>query len=162
VHQGGPLTAPGRILGRAAVLAVAVALLLSPPALAGRHYGGAIAGDDATTISIKLKKREGRWWLTAFVARSFIISCESDVQARLGSAAVRAPTGAIPITKKGRFHARVERGPKLVELDGKLDGPVSASGTVRYSGLTTVMVGEQEQTLDCDSGPLHWQASRTD
>jgi hypothetical protein len=140
---------------------VAGALVLSPGALAGvREYGGAISGDDATSVSIKFKKRDGRWWLTAFVARNFIISCDSGVQARLGSAAVRALPGSIPVSKKGRFHARVERGSKLVELDGHLDGSGAASGTVHYSGLTTVMVGTHEETLDCDSGSLHWQASR--
>jgi hypothetical protein len=144
-------------------LAAVVSLLLATPTLAtGRAYSGTIVDDDVTTVSLKVKKRDDRWWVTTFVARNFIIACDSGVQARLGSAAVRALPGAIPVSRKGRFEARVEKGPKVVELDGRLSGPAGASGTLRYSGLTTVMVGGSEENLDCDSDLLDWQVTRSD
>jgi hypothetical protein len=138
-------------------------LLLAPAAVAGgRAYSGAIVGDDATAVSMKLKKRDKHLWLTSFVARNFVIACDSGVDARLGSAAVRARPGAIPVSRKGHFRARVEKGPKVVELNGRLDGPGAASGTLHYSGLTTVMVGGSEESLDCETEVLHWEVARED
>jgi hypothetical protein len=144
-------------------LAVVISLVLAQGALAGgaRNYSGAVVGDDATTVSLKLKKREGRLWLTAFVARNFVIACDSGVQARLGSAAVKAVPGAIPVRRKGHFQAKVEKGPKTVELNGRLAGRDAASGTLHYSGLTTVMVGGSEESLDCNSQLLDWEVARS-
>jgi hypothetical protein len=142
-------------------VAAVVSLLLAPAALAGgRYYSGTIVGDEASEVSLKLKKREGRWYVTAFVARNFIITCESGVEARLGSAEVRARPDAIPVTRKGRFHARVEKGPKVVDLDGHLNASSGAAGTLHYSGLTTVVVGGSEENLDCHSDLLDWHVSR--
>jgi hypothetical protein len=148
---------------RAVLLAGVASLLLAPAAIAGgRDYSGAIAGDEAASVSMKLKKRDGRWWLTTFVARSFVIACDEGVEARLRSAAVRAQPRTIPVSRKGHFQARVEKGPKVVELNGNLAGRTGATGTLRYSGLTTVMVGGGEESLDCHSELLHWEVSRTD
>jgi hypothetical protein len=148
---------------RVVLLAGVASLLLAQTAAAGgREYSGAIVGDEATEVSMKLKKRDGRWWLTTFVARDFVIACDSGVEARLGSAAVRARPGAIPVSRKGHFQARVEKGPKVVELNGRLGGPSGATGTLHYSGLTTVMVGGGEESLDCDSELLHWEVARAD
>ena len=146
---------------RAGGLAVIVSLLLAPAALGSeRSYTGTIVGDDATSVSLKLKKRDGRWWVTTFVARNFIISCDSGVEARLGSAALRALPGAIPVSRKGHFKARVEKGPRVVELEGRLSGPGGATGTLHYSGLTTVVVGGSEESLDCSSEQLDWEVVR--
>jgi hypothetical protein len=141
---------------------VASLLLASTAFAGGRYYSGAIAGDDATAVSMKLKKRDGRLWLTSFVARSFVITCDEGVEARLRSAAVRARPRTIPVSRKGHFQARVEKGPKVVELNGTLDGRTGATGTLRYSGLTTVMVGGGEESLDCHSELLHWAVARED
>ena len=143
-------------------LAVLASLLLAGTALAGaRSYSGTIAADDAATVTLKTKKRDGKWSVTAFVARNFLISCDGGVQARLGSAEVHAAPGAIRVNRKGRFSAKVQKGPKLVDLRGRIGSAGSVSGTVHYSGLTTVTVNGTDENLDCDSDVLDWQATRT-
>jgi hypothetical protein len=145
----------------AAGLALLAALLLAVPALgSGRIYSGSIANDDAATVTLKAKKRDGKWSVTAFVARNFLISCDGGVQARLGSAEVHALPGAIPVSRKGRFSAKVEKGPKVVELAGRFGESSSVAGTLHYSGLTTVTVNGSDENLDCESEVLNWQATR--
>jgi hypothetical protein len=148
-----------RMLLAAGIAAIA-SLLLVPAALGSvRTYSGTVAGDDAATVSLKAKKRDGRWWVTSFAARNFLISCDGRVQARLGSAEIHARPGAIPISRRGRFSAKVEKGPKTVELAGRVSA-ASASGTLRYSGLTTVTVNGDDEILDCESQTLDWHANR--
>jgi hypothetical protein len=145
----------------AAGLAVVASLLLAGAASAGgRSYSGTVAGDDAATVTLQAKKRDGKWSVTAFVARNFLISCEGGVQARLGSVEVHALPGAIPVSRKGRFSAKVEKGPKVVDLAGRFGGSGSVSGTLRYSGLTTVTVNGTDENLDCESDVLNWRATR--
>ena len=146
----------------AAGMAVLVSLLLVPSALggAGRTFSSTVADDDAATVTLKTKKRNGKWWVTSFVARNFLISCDGGVQARLGSAEVHAVPGAIPVSRRGRFSAKVEKGPKTVDLSGRLADGSSVTGTLRYSGLTTVTVNGTDEILDCESQALDWQATR--
>jgi hypothetical protein len=146
---------------RAAALAVLASLLLAGSAVAGgRSFSGAINDDDAATVTLKTKKRDGKWSLTGFVARNFLISCDGGVQARLGSAEVHALPGAIPVSRKGRFSAKVEKGPKVVDLAGRFGSSGSVSGTLHYSGLTTVTVNGNDENLDCESDVLSWHATR--
>jgi hypothetical protein len=142
-------------------LALLTSLLLAGTSLAGaRSFSGTIAQDDAATVTLKAKKRDGKWSVTGFVARNFLISCAGGVQARLGSVAIHALPGAIPVSRKGRFSAKVEKGPKVVALAGRFGSSGSVSGTLHYSGLTTVMVDGSEQNLDCESDVLDWHAAR--
>jgi hypothetical protein len=147
---------------RAAWIAALASLLLAPSALGagGRSFSGTVADDDAATVTLKTKKRNGKWWVTSFVARNFLISCDGGVQARLGSAEIHALPGAIPVSRRGRFSAKVEKGPKTVELAGRFADAGSVSGTLRYSGLTTVTVNGTDENLDCESQVLDWQATR--
>jgi hypothetical protein len=145
----------------AAGLAAVASLLLAGTALGGgRSFSGTIAEDDAATVTLKVKKRDAKWSVTGFVARNFLISCDGGVQARLGSAAVHALPGAIPVNRKGRFSAKVKKGPKVVELAGRFGSSSSVAGTLRYSGLTTVIVNGTDENLDCESDVLNWQATR--
>jgi hypothetical protein len=148
-------------IARAAGIAAVASLLLVPAAYAGgRSFSGTVAGDDAATVSLKTKKRDGKWSVVSFVARNFLISCDGGVEARLGSAAVHALPGAIPVSRRGRFSAKVEKGPKTVQLSGRFDDASSVSGSLRYSGLTTVTVDGTDENLDCESQVLSWQATR--
>ncbi|MFL5869970.1 MAG: hypothetical protein ACJ75R_02750 [Solirubrobacterales bacterium] len=145
---------------RALGLAAVVTLALAANAFAGgRLYEGAIGSDDATSVSLKVKKVDGTRWVTSFVARNFIIACENGVEARLGSAQVRALPGTIAV-HRGHFAAKVAKGPRTVEISGRFTGSSDVSGTVHYTGLTTVTLNGQEQTLDCQSDVLGWHASR--
>jgi hypothetical protein len=145
---------------RAAWIAALASLLLAPSAFGARTFSGTIADDDAATVTLKTKKRDGKWSVTSFVARNFLISCDGGVQARLGSAAVNALPGAIPVSRRGRFSAKVEKGPKTVDLSGRFADSGSVSGTLHYSGLTTVTVNGTDESLDCASQALDWQATR--
>ena len=145
-----------RTLGLAALVAVAVT---ANAFAGGRAYEGSIDSDYSATVSLKVKKSDHARWVTSFVARNFIISCEAGVEARLGSAQVRAKPGTIRV-HQGRFDAKVVKGPRTVEIRGRFTSPGEASGTLHYSGLTSVVVGGQTQSLDCESEALSWQASR--
>jgi hypothetical protein len=145
-----------RVLGMVAVVALAFA---ANAFAGGRLYEGSIASDDATTVSLKVKKVDGTRWVTSFVARNFIIGCESGVEARLGSAQVRALPGTIAV-RRGRFSAKVVKGSRTVEISGRFSGSSDVSGTLHYTGLTTVTVDGQDQSLDCSSQVLDWHATR--
>jgi hypothetical protein len=150
-----------RIFGAAtrasvASLAIALALSLATSAVASaRVYTGTIVNDGATTVSLTVEKRDGQRTVTEFSARNFMISCDDGVQARLDAEI----TGSTNI-REGHFAVKAGNGAQVVALTGSLVGSTQATGTVRYSGLTKVIVGETSERLDCDSGRLQWKASR--
>ena len=68
----------------AAGLAAFVLLLLAGSAVAGsRSFSGAVAEDDATTVTLKIKKRDGKWSLTGFVARNFLMRMKDNLGSKL-------------------------------------------------------------------------------
>ena len=108
-----------RTLGLAALVAVAVT---ANAFAGGRAYEGSIDSDYSATVSLKVKKSDHARWVTSFVARNFIISCEAGVEARLGSAQVRAKPGTIRVRQAFRRQGR--EGPE----DGRDQGPLHEPG----------------------------------
>jgi hypothetical protein len=145
-----------RIIGVAALVAVGLA---ATAFAGGRPYQGALDSDYAATVSLKVKRSDHARSVTSFVAHDFIISCEEGVEARLGSAQVRAKPGTIAV-RRGRFSAKVVKGPRTVAISGHFSGSGQVNGKLHYTGLTTVMVNGQSQSLECESETLGWHASR--
>jgi hypothetical protein len=141
-------------------LATLVVAALAANAFAGaRLYQGSIDSDYAATVSLKVKRSDHARSVTSFVAHNFIISCEEGIEARLGSAQVKARRGTIPV-RHGRFSTKVVKGPRTVDISGRFSGSGQVNGTLHYTGLTTVMVNGHSQSLECSSETLDWHASR--
>lgn len=138
---------------RALTIGILVALVAASAALAGTNtYRGAIKGDDPSSVTMKVKQKDGERALKSFVAKNVLISCDSG-PAKLKSAAIR---GLIPVNDKGKFRVSGTSAGQVLRVSGKLIGKRNAKGTVRYFGPTPV----DGATESCDSGKLDWAASR--
>jgi hypothetical protein len=143
---------------RALACGALIALLITSVAMAAtKTYNGKIEGDQPSSVVLKVKRHHGERALKSFAANDFVISCRGSGDATLAGATLIAPPGgAIKVSDKGRFEATGSVGDQVLELAGRLSGKHSAAGTLHYSGPTPV----DDATEDCDSGELHWSASR--
>jgi hypothetical protein len=138
---------------KAVTIGALAALLIAATALAATTtYRGAIKGDQKSSVTLQVKRSDGKRQMRSFVAKDFLISCRST-DARLESATI---SGRVRVDQRGEFRVTGSNGGQELKVTGKLTGRKHAKGTVRYSGPTIV----DGQRQSCDSGKLDWLASR--
>lgn len=140
-------------MNKAVTIGALAALLIAATAFAAtKTYRGAIKGDQESSVTLQVKRSDGKRQMRSFVAKDFLISCRST-DARLESATI---SGRVRVDQRGEFRVTGSSGGQELKVTGKLTGKKHAKGTVRYSGPTIV----DGQSESCDSGKLDWRASR--
>lgn len=138
---------------KALTIGALAALVIAATALAAtKTYRGGIKGDQKSSVTLEVKRSEGKRQMKSFVAKDFLISCGST-DARLESATI---SGRVRVDQRGEFRVTGSNGGQELKVTGKLTGSKHAKGTVRYSGPTIV----DGQSQSCASGKLDWRASR--
>jgi len=145
---------------RFAVCSAIAAILLMPAGAlsAGKTYRGTADSNSETLISIRVKKEDGKRYLTRAKAENLAVHC-GDGDYMLERAEIK---GRVRV-RRGEFstEATSPDGQSTVAVTGKI-AKRTITGTFRYEGETRIEDGvpDTPETRDCDSGEVPYTARR--
>lgn len=139
---------------RITLTVAAATLTLSAPALArAAEYRGGVEGDRQASVSLEVKKRDGKRLVTGFTVSDFRITCKEPGDARLANASL---SGSAAIGKRRHFRLEGENQTQNLAMKGRLVGKRAARGKFSFSGEVAL----EGEDLECESGELTWKARR--
>ncbi len=115
-------------------------------------YVGAIDGQDASKMTIRVALHKGKPTVTEIKAKGFDLDCEGAPGAAEGSATLG---GEIPVRSTGAFKVADENGETTFKTRAKAKGD-TIRGTFRFFGMIETDTGG---VRDCDSGRQSFKAT---